>query len=169
MNPVKGGWRGATAPSIIREIKEVEGGEQVPQNGSLALPKDVEVKPLSLKGFFNSTLNVLVPILTRGSNGLLILNYRQFKSSKGKVNNEHRLFTPNTCWNNHPHPKRIGGSYNLWGNFSLVAWKIYSYKIRCHYFWPRLIALHKNIVPIELKIKTQPCEITQTSFGFLFW
>jgi len=63
------GGRGATTPSIIREIKEVQGGEQVPQNGSLALPKDVEVKPLSLKGIFNSTLNVVVPILTRGSNG----------------------------------------------------------------------------------------------------
>ncbi len=66
--PQKGG-RGATAPSIIREIKEIQGGEQVPQNGSFTLPKDVEVKPLSLKGFFNSILNVLVPILTRGSNG----------------------------------------------------------------------------------------------------
>jgi hypothetical protein len=68
--PQKGG-RGVTAPSIIREIKEVQGGEQVPRDGSLALPKDVEVKPLSLKGSLNTTLNVLVLILAKGSNGFL--------------------------------------------------------------------------------------------------
>ncbi len=41
----------------------------MPRDGSLALPKDVEVKPLSLKGSLNTTLNVLVLILARGSNG----------------------------------------------------------------------------------------------------
>jgi len=62
--------REATAPSVIREIKEIQGGEQVPRNGRLALPKDVAVKPFSLKGFFNTTLNVLISTLARRSNGL---------------------------------------------------------------------------------------------------
>jgi hypothetical protein len=62
--------REATAPSIIREIEEIQGGEQVPRNGRLALPKDVAVKPFSLKGFFNTTLNVLISTLARRSNGL---------------------------------------------------------------------------------------------------
>ncbi len=61
--------REATAPSIIREIKKVQGGEQAPRNGSLALPKDLAVKPFSLKGLLNAILIVLVPILVRGSNG----------------------------------------------------------------------------------------------------
>jgi hypothetical protein len=65
------GGRGATAPSIISEIEKVQGGEQAPRNGSLTLPKDVVVKPLGHKGFFNTTLKVLVPILARRSNGFL--------------------------------------------------------------------------------------------------
>jgi hypothetical protein len=35
--PLTGGE--ATAPSIIKEIEKVQGGEQAPRNGSLALPK----------------------------------------------------------------------------------------------------------------------------------
>ncbi len=61
--------REATAPSIIREIEKVQGGEQAPRNGGLALPKDVAVKPFSPKGLFNANLMLLLPILTRGSNG----------------------------------------------------------------------------------------------------
>jgi hypothetical protein len=38
--------REATAPSFIREIKKVQGWEQAPKNGALALPKDVVVEPL---------------------------------------------------------------------------------------------------------------------------
>jgi hypothetical protein len=41
----------------------------VPSDGSLALPKDVEVKPLGLKGLLNTNLNILVFTLTRGPNG----------------------------------------------------------------------------------------------------
>jgi hypothetical protein len=62
--------REATAPSIIRKIEKVQGGEQAPQNGSLALPKDAAVKPFSLKGKLNAILIVLSPILARRSNGL---------------------------------------------------------------------------------------------------
>jgi hypothetical protein len=45
--------REAIAPSVIREIKEVQGREQAPRNGSLALPKDLAVKPFGLKGLLN--------------------------------------------------------------------------------------------------------------------
>jgi len=60
--------REATAPSIIREIKKVQRGEQAPRNGGLTLPKDVAVKPFSPKGLLNANLMLLLPILTRGSN-----------------------------------------------------------------------------------------------------
>ncbi len=62
--------REVTAPLIIRKIEKVQGGEQVPRNGSLALPKDAAVKPFSLKGKLNAILIVLSPILARRSNGL---------------------------------------------------------------------------------------------------
>jgi hypothetical protein len=45
--------REATAPSVIREIKKVQGREQAPRNGSLAFSKDSAVKPFGLKGLFN--------------------------------------------------------------------------------------------------------------------
>jgi len=45
--------REATAPSVITEIKEVQGREQAPRNGNLALSKDTAVKPFDLKGLFN--------------------------------------------------------------------------------------------------------------------
>jgi hypothetical protein len=61
--------RQATAPSIIRGNEKVQGGEQAPRNGNLALPKDVAVKPFSLKGLLNANLKLLLPILTRGSDG----------------------------------------------------------------------------------------------------
>jgi len=61
--------REATAPLVIREIKKIQGGEQAPRNGSLALPKDVAVKPFSLKGLLNAILIILIPNLTRGHDG----------------------------------------------------------------------------------------------------
>jgi len=45
--------REATVPLVIREVKEVQGREQAPRNGSLALPKDPAVKPFGLKGLLN--------------------------------------------------------------------------------------------------------------------
>ncbi len=62
--------RGATAPSIIREIEEVQGREQVPRDGGLALSKDVTVKPLGPKGLLNIKLLILTPIMSKGPNGL---------------------------------------------------------------------------------------------------
>jgi hypothetical protein len=62
--------REATAPSIIRKIEKVQGGEQAPRNGSLALPKYAAVKPFNLKGKLNAILIVLSPILARRFNGL---------------------------------------------------------------------------------------------------
>jgi hypothetical protein len=61
--------REATAPSVIREIKKVQRGEEAPRNGSLALPKDVAVKPFSLKGLLNAILIILIPKLTGGPDG----------------------------------------------------------------------------------------------------
>jgi len=63
--------REAIAPSVISKIKKVQGGEQAPRNGSLALPKDVSVKPFSLKGLLNAILIILIPKLTRGPDGPL--------------------------------------------------------------------------------------------------
>ncbi len=78
------------------------------------------------------------------------------KSEKWIVHSPHQ-----TQLENAPTPKRRkGGSYTPWCNFSLVAWNSIL-KIGCHYFWPRLIALHKNTLTIELKIKTQRCGLTQ--------
>ncbi len=61
--------REATTPLVIREIKKVQRGEQASRNGSLALPKDVAVKPFSLKGLLNVILIILIPKLTRGHEG----------------------------------------------------------------------------------------------------
>jgi hypothetical protein len=62
--------REVTAPSIIRKIEKVQGGEQAPRNGSFAFPKDATMKPFSLKGKLNAILIVLSLILARRSNGL---------------------------------------------------------------------------------------------------
>jgi hypothetical protein len=66
VNPL---WGGGNSPIIISKVEKVQGGEQVPQNGNLTLPKDVAVKPFSLKGLLNPILIVLSLILARGSNG----------------------------------------------------------------------------------------------------
>jgi hypothetical protein len=62
--------REAIAPSVIRKIEKVQGGEQAPGNGSLALPKYLAVKPFSLKSLLYANLIVLIPILVRGPDGL---------------------------------------------------------------------------------------------------
>jgi len=62
--------REATAPSIIRKIEKVQGREEVPQSGSLILPKDVSMKPFSLKGLLNASLSVMFSLMASGSNGL---------------------------------------------------------------------------------------------------
>ncbi len=59
----------AAAPSIIREIEKVQGGEQAPRNGSLALPKDMAVEPLSPKGLLNANMKLMLPTLARRSDG----------------------------------------------------------------------------------------------------
>jgi hypothetical protein len=74
--------REATTPSIIRKIEKVQGGEQAPQNGSLALPKDTAVKPFSLKGKLNVILIVLSPILARRSNDWSKTLLREYWPSK---------------------------------------------------------------------------------------
>ncbi len=61
--------REAVAPSVIRRVEKVQGGEQAPRNGSLALPKYVVVQPFSLKGLLNTKLSVLLSLMARGSNG----------------------------------------------------------------------------------------------------
>ncbi len=45
--------REAAAPSVIREIKKVQGREQAPRDGGLVLSEDVAVKPFRLKGLLN--------------------------------------------------------------------------------------------------------------------
>jgi hypothetical protein len=61
--------REAATPSIIREIEKVQGGEQAPRNGNLALPKDMAVEPLSPKGLLNANLKLMLPTLARRSDG----------------------------------------------------------------------------------------------------
>jgi hypothetical protein len=63
--------RGATTPSIIRKIKKVHQGEQVPRDGRLTLIKDVVMKPLGLKGLFNSIMSVLLLNVVIASKGFL--------------------------------------------------------------------------------------------------
>jgi hypothetical protein len=45
--------REASAPLVIREVNKVQGGEQAPRNGSLALPKDPAVKSFGPKGLLD--------------------------------------------------------------------------------------------------------------------
>jgi hypothetical protein len=68
VNPLRGG--GQKPLQSLEKLRKYKGGSKR-HDGSLACPKDVAVKPFSLKGFFNVTLSVLVPILARRSNGFL--------------------------------------------------------------------------------------------------
>jgi len=42
--------REATTPSIIRKIKIVQRGKEMPPNGGIVLPKNVHVQPFLSKG-----------------------------------------------------------------------------------------------------------------------
>jgi hypothetical protein len=66
--PLEGG-RGATAPSIIREIQEEQRREETPPDGGVVTPKDVHVQPFSSKSKLNSSLNVRIFVKAGGSNG----------------------------------------------------------------------------------------------------
>jgi len=58
-NPQEGGG-GTTAPSIIRGIQKIEGGQEAPHDGGAVLSKDVQMTPFRPEGLIN-------PILTKGS------------------------------------------------------------------------------------------------------
>jgi hypothetical protein len=68
VNPLRGG--GAIAPSNIREIEKVQGGEVVPPDGGTVRPENVQVKPFFPKGKLNAKLNVRVLGLMVRFNGL---------------------------------------------------------------------------------------------------
>jgi hypothetical protein len=56
MNPL---WGGRQQPhQSLEKLRKYKGGSKAPRNGSLALPKEVVVKPFSLKGFLNANLSV---------------------------------------------------------------------------------------------------------------
>jgi hypothetical protein len=54
------------ALSIIRKKGEIQRGEQVPSDGSLALPEGVVMEPLGLEGLLNTNLDIQVFTPTRG-------------------------------------------------------------------------------------------------------
>ncbi len=62
--------REATALSVIREIKEVQGGGAGAMKWQPRPPQRFSVKPFSLEGLLNVILLILTPILIRGPNGL---------------------------------------------------------------------------------------------------
>ncbi len=68
MNPFRG--REATAPSVIRKIREVQRREEVPPEGGAITPKDVHMKPFRSKGKFNPNLYSRVIDRPRGPDGL---------------------------------------------------------------------------------------------------
>ncbi len=69
VNPLQGGRQQPL--QSLEKLRKYKGGEHAPRNGSLALPKDVAVKPFSLKGLLNAILIILIPKLTRGLEGPL--------------------------------------------------------------------------------------------------
>ncbi len=62
--------REATAPSNIRIIKEVHGGEVMPFDGGIVRSKNVQMKPFFPKGKLNAKLSIRVLGRTVRSNGL---------------------------------------------------------------------------------------------------
>jgi hypothetical protein len=68
-NPKERG-EGATTALIIREIQEVQGGQEAPHYGGVVLHKDVHVTPFSPKGLANPILSDRVPSGPIGINGL---------------------------------------------------------------------------------------------------
>jgi hypothetical protein len=69
MNPLRGGRQ--QPHQSLEKLKKYKGGSKVPRNGSLALPKEVAVKPFSLKGFLNVNLSVQLQ------------NYREYYKGEG--------------------------------------------------------------------------------------
>jgi len=67
-NP-KGGEE--TTPSIIRVIQIIQGGKEMPPDGGIILPEDVQVKPLIPKSFLDPSLNVRVLVGAMNSNSFL--------------------------------------------------------------------------------------------------
>jgi len=49
--------RGAIAPSIIIRKGEVQRREEMPPNGGIVIPEDIQMQPFSLKSKLNSILN----------------------------------------------------------------------------------------------------------------
>jgi len=68
VNPFRG--REATAPSVIRKIREVQRREEAPPNGGAITPKDVHMEPFRSKGELNPSLLSRVIDRLRGPNGL---------------------------------------------------------------------------------------------------
>jgi hypothetical protein len=68
VNPFRG--REATAPSIIRKIREVQRREEAPLEGGAIIPKDVHMKPFKSKGELNPSLHSRVIDRPRGPDGL---------------------------------------------------------------------------------------------------
>jgi hypothetical protein len=68
VNPFWG--REATAPSVIRKIREVQRREEAPPDGGAITPKDVHMKPFRSKGELNPSLHSRVIDRPRGLDGL---------------------------------------------------------------------------------------------------
>ncbi len=68
MNPGKG--REATAPSIIRKIQIIQRGKEMPPDGGIVLPENVQVEPFFSKGNLDTSLDVGILGGVVRSNGL---------------------------------------------------------------------------------------------------
>ncbi len=68
VNPFRG--REATAPSVIRKIREEQRWEEAPPDGSAITPKDIQMKPFRSKGELNPSLHSRVIDRPRGPDGL---------------------------------------------------------------------------------------------------
>ncbi len=68
VNPFQG--REATAPSVIRKIREVQRWEEAPPEGGAITPKDVHMKPFRSKSELNPSLHSRVIDRPRGPDGL---------------------------------------------------------------------------------------------------
>jgi hypothetical protein len=68
VNPFRG--REATAPLVIRMIREVQRREEAPPKGGAITPKDVHMKPFRSKSELNPSLHSRVIDRLRGPDGL---------------------------------------------------------------------------------------------------
>ncbi len=62
--------REAAAPSFIKEIQEVQRGQEAPHDGGAIIPKDAQVTPFHPKGLINPSLNIRFPSGPKGVDGL---------------------------------------------------------------------------------------------------